>query len=86
MGPESQEEIELDAPVGALPDQLSKLEGATLNSKASIDESSQSAASPQTWAAKPVVQKEKLNLDELKIFIVLALMTAAMAMAMKFLF
>lgn len=86
MGPESQEENSLVTPIEVGPDPLGKLEGAMLNSKASIEESSQSAGSPQTWAAKPLAQKEKLDLGELKIFAVLALLTAAMAMVMKFLF
>lgn len=86
MGPKSQQENDLIEPTGADSSALRGMEGALLNSSELIEHSSQSAASPESWAAKPVAQKEKLDFDALKIFVVLALLTAAMAVVMKFLF
>jgi hypothetical protein len=86
MGPKSQQENDLRVPSGAESDVSKHLEGALLNSSESIELSSQSAGSPASWAAKPIAQKEKLDFDALKIFFVLALLTAAMAVVMKFLF
>jgi hypothetical protein len=86
MGPKSQQENDLREPSGTESSLSEHREGALLNSSESIELSSQSAGSPQSWAAKPVAQKEKLDFDALKIFFVLALLTAAMVVAMKSLF
>jgi hypothetical protein len=86
MGPKSQQENDFREPSGKDSSLTERQEGSLLNSSESIELSSQSAGSPQAWAAKPVEQKEKLDFDALKIFFVLSLLTAAMAVAMKFLF
>lgn len=93
MGPKSQRENDFREPSGADSDPLESLEGALLKSPDLTDRSSESVGSPESWAAKPVLQKEpermqkeKFDFDALKIFVVLALMTAAMAIVMKFLF
>ncbi|MBN8539765.1 MAG: hypothetical protein J0L82_05220 [Deltaproteobacteria bacterium] len=86
MGPKSQQENDLRGPSGADSDFSDPLEGALLNSSESIDRSSQTAGSPESWAAKPIAQKDRLDFDALRIFVVLALLTAAMAVVMKFLF
>ncbi|MDZ4083609.1 MAG: hypothetical protein U1E10_11775 [Bdellovibrionales bacterium] len=93
MGPKSQPENEIRAPSGAESDPSARLEGALLRSPDLSERSSESVGSPESWAAQPALQKEpdrrqkeKLDFDALKIFVVLALMTAAMAIVMKFLF
>lgn len=86
MGPKSQQETDLREPSGTESEVTKHLEGALLNSSESIELSSESVGSPAAWAAKPVAQKEKLDFDALKIFFVLAMLTAAMAVVMKFLF
>lgn len=93
MGPKSQQENDLRELSGADSDQSVSLEGALLKSPDLTEGSNESVGSPESWAAKPVlqkeperIQKEKLDFDALKIFVVLALMTAAMAIVMKFLF
>lgn len=97
MGPKSQqdeadklESTGADIAVGS----VNASEGALLASSsdaspnAIVENSQASVGSGQVWAARPVerASKERLDLDAVKIFIVLGLLTALMAFIMKSLF
>lgn len=93
MGPKSQELNDKSDSSTADANLVVGLDATLLNVPNLADQSDQSGGAPESWAAKPVnikghetVQKEKLDFDALRIFIVLGLLTAAMAVGMKFLF
>jgi hypothetical protein len=93
MGPKSQQGNDQNDSSLADASLKAGLEGALFSSPKLADRLDQSVASPESWAAKPVnqkeqeiAQKENLDFDAVRIFIVLGLLTAAMAVVMKFLF
>lgn len=94
MGPKSQQGSETSEPVGKDPSVSSNLEGELLVSAERvtaneiIENASRTVGGASSWAAQPVskLQKEKLDFDALRIFVVLALLTALMAILMKYVF
>ncbi len=84
MGPESQQKVKTEGTIEIEP--TNSTENVTVDEI--VESATRSGGQAQTWAAQPIekAQKEKLDFDALKIFFVLALLTALMAVVLKFSF